>query len=280
MPSSQAPAFFACGNRHPLLVLLTFVSSVVLAVLGATSTAYAEGEIPEKPEDLIHVTEGAEVSAPDLDSITSLMNGLNSAHEEQVGILITDADENPQDLSDRALEDWGLSENGAVIVITTQDQGVGLSVGSSLTDRVTPQDQEDVVNKVIEGVGQYNDWGSGVRSGATRLFLYIEDQGLGGGTDGEHSEPGHQHEPNDPAVEEVPSGQAPDDAYVEDDPQAGGQSADDGFSDKTKVVFGSVIVVLSAACLSLLVRGMRRRLQRAMEEEESSVNDEEERDKE
>lgn len=258
MPASQALAVPVHGVQRSLLILLTFLASIALAVLGTASAAHAEGDVPEKPENLLYVTEDAEVSTPDLDTITSLMDGLNGAHDEQVGILITDADADPQDLSKQALKDWGLSKDGAIIVITTKDQGVGLSVGTNLTDRVTPEDQDDVVNKVAEGIGEYGDWATGIQSGATRLFLYIEDQGLGGGTDvhdHEGESDGHTHAADDPAAEEVPEGEAPDDAYVESETQG----EDPGLSDTTKVVIGSVVVVAAGVGLFFLVRNARRK---------------------
>lgn len=256
MPASPALAVPVHGVQRSLLTLFALVASLALAVFGMASTAHAEGNVPEKPENLVYATEDAEVSAPDLEAITSLMDGLNGAHEEKVGVLITSADEDAQGLSEQALKEWGLAENGAVIVITTKDQSVGLAVGSGLTDRVSPEDQDDVVNKTGEGIGQYGDWASGIQNGATRLFLYIEDQGLGGGTDAHGPEDGHTHAADDPAVEEVPAGEVPDDAYVEGE---GEPQEESGMSDSTKIALGATVFVVAGISLFALLRNSRRK---------------------
>lgn len=253
MSAPQALSAPTPGVRRSSLALLSLLAALALAVMGGVSAAHAEGNVPDKPEGLIYASEGAEVSTPDLEAITSLMNGLNDAHEEKVGVIITDEEIDAQTLADEALPAWGLDENGAVIVITTQDQGVGLAVAKGIEDRVSLEDQDDVVNKVGEGIGEYADWASGIQSGATRLFLYIEDQGLGGGTDAHHEGDGHTHEEDDPAVEEVPAGEVPDDAYE-------GEAAPEESSDidPVKIASGAAIVVLAGAGLFLLYRRGRK----------------------
>lgn len=254
MSAPQALSAPTPGVRRFSLALLSLFAALALAVMGGVSAAHAEGNVPDKPEGLIYVSEGAEVSTPDLEAITSLMNGLNDAHEEKVGVIITDEEIDAQTLADEALPAWGLNENGAVIVITTQDQGVGLAVAKGIEDRVSLEDQDDVVNKVGEGIGEYADWARGIQSGATRLFLYIEDQDLGGGTDAHHEGDGHTHEEGDPAVEEVPAGEAPDDAYIE------GEAAQEESSrtDPVKIASGAAIVLLAGAGLFLLYRRGRQ----------------------
>lgn len=250
MPAPKALATTEHGVQRRALPLLALLAGLALILLGAPTAAHAEGSVPEKPDDLISVAEGAEVSAPDMERITSLMTGLNGAHEEQVGVIITDEEgADAQALADKALTEWGLDEGGAVMVIAVHDYGVGLAVSEDLTDRVSEEDQNDVVNKVGDGIGQYGDWAKGVQSGATRLFLYIEDQGLGGGTD-DH---GHVHAEDDPAVEEVPEGEAPEDAYVE-----GEQAQEEaGIGNTSKIVLGAAIVLLAGAGLFLIVRRAR-----------------------
>lgn len=253
MPTSQALAVPAHGVRRSTLTLLAFFAALSLALFGSAEVAHAEGEVPEKPKDLIYASEDAEVSAPDMDTITSLMNGLNGAHDEQVGVFITDEDTEAQALAKKALKEWGLDKNGAIIVITTQDQGVGVAVGTDVEDRVSPEDQRDVANKVSEGIGDYADWASGIQTGATRLFLYIEDQGLGGGTDDHHEADDHSHGDDDPAVEEVPAGETPDDAYV-----APEENAEEGISDTSKIALGVGLIVVAGGVLFFLVRRGRR----------------------
>lgn len=160
----------------------TLLATLALAAAWA-SPAAAAGDVPERPSNLIHIAPGAEVSAPGVGDITSLMTGLNNAHEEKVGVLITDADRDAQEMANEVLGAWGLERNGAALVIATKDKGVGLAVGEDLMGRVSPADQADVMAKVQEGIGGFDEWASGVQRGGTRLFLYIEDQGLGGGTD-------------------------------------------------------------------------------------------------
>lgn len=235
--------------RRSSLTLLALLAALTISLFSGTVTAHAEGSVPDKPEGLVYATEGAEVSAPDMDAITSLMDGLNGAHEEQVGIIITDEEDDAQGLADKALKDWGLTENGGLIVITTENQDVGVAVGSGLEENVPSDARGDVANKVKEGVGEYRDWAGGIRTGATRLFLYIEGQGLSGGTDGHHGDDGHSHEEGDPAVEEVPAGEAPDDAYVE-----GESTSEQGVSNTTKIVGGVVVILLASAGLFLLFR--------------------------
>lgn len=263
MPAPQALAVPVHGVRRSLLTLIALVVALAFALFGGAGIAHAEGKVPDKPKGLIYASEGAEVSPPDVDAITSLMTGLNDAHEEKVGVLITDEDTDAQKLAAKAVKEWGLSKKGAVIVITTKDQDVGLAVGDELEDRVSQEDQDDVVNKVKEGIGEYADWASGIQSGATRLFLYIEDQGLGGGTDDHHESDGHNHEADDPAAEEVPAGEAPDDAYTDNT-----ETDDKGFtiSDTVKIVLGVVIAVLAGAVLFLLGRNNRRKVKSGQNE--------------
>lgn len=253
MPASQALTVPAHGVRRSTLSFLALLAALSLAIFGGSGVAHAEGKVPEKPQDLVYASEGAEVSPPDMDSITSLMDGLNGAHDEKVGVVITDQDTKAQSLADKTLKEWGLSKNGAVIVITAQDQSVGLAVGTALEDRVSPEDQSDVIGKVSEGIGDYADWGGGVQKGATRLFLYIEDQGLSGGRDDHHEGDDHSHGDDDPSVEEVPAGEAPDDAYVDSE-----DSSEDGVSDTSKIVLGVALVVVAGGVLFFLVRRGRR----------------------
>lgn len=269
MSAPQALSAPVHAVRRSSLALIALFAALAVTLLGGVSPAHAEGTVPDKPEDLIYVAEGAEVSPPDMETIASLMNGLNGAHEEKVGIIITDEKTDAQGLADEALPAWGLDESGAVIVITTQDQGVGLAVAKNIEDRVSLEDQDDVVNKVGEGIGQYADWASGVQSGATRLFLYIEDQGMGDGTD-HHEGDGHTHEADDPAVEEVPAGEAPDDAYVadEDAPKEEG-----GVTDTTKIVSGVAIILLAGAGLFLLYRMGRKKAASGNSESDASASE-------
>lgn len=253
MPASQAPTVPVHGVRRSTLSFLALLAALSLTIFGGSGVAHAEGKVPEKPKNLVYAAEGAEVSPPDTDSITSLMDGLNGAHDEKVGVVITDQDTKAQSLADKTLKEWGLSKNGAVIVIIAQDQSVGLAVGTELEDRVSPEDQSDVIDKVSDGIGDYADWGSGVQKGATRLFLYIEDQGLSGGRDDHHEGDDHSHGDDDPSVEEVPAGEAPDDAYVDSE-----GSSEAGISDTSKIVLGVSLIVVAGGVLFFLVRRGRR----------------------
>lgn len=249
MAPPRAPSSPAHGVRHspfPLLATFVALAAILLTLLGTAHPASAAGTIPDRPDNLVYAAEGSEVSAPDLEAITSLMNGLNSVHKEKVGILITDADEDAQALSDKALKSWGLDKSGAIIVITTAKQGIGLAVSSDLTKRVPLTDQDDVVNKVGEGIGQYNDWATGIQSGATRLFLYIEGEGLGGGTDDHSSDDGHAHEGVNPAPPENTNA---------------GDSKGAGLSDPLKITLGSVLFAGAGVALFFLLRKSRRKAQ-------------------
>lgn len=255
MSASHALSHPMRGVRRSVLALFALAFAVTITLLSG-SAAHAEVEVPDKPEDLIYATEGAEVSAPDMESITSLMNGLNDAHDEKVGVIITDDDVAAGDLAKEALKEWGLSEDGAIIVITTKGPVAAVAVAENVQDRVSAEDQKDVVAKVNDGIGEHADWANGIHTGATRLFLYIEDQGLSGGTDGHHEEDGHTHEADDPAVEEVPVGEAPDDAYTGES----GASEEEGLSNPAKITTGIIITFLAGAGLFLLYRNGRKKV--------------------
>lgn len=247
MAPPRAPSSPAHGVRHspfPLLAALAALAAILLTILGTAHPANAAGTIPDKPDNLIYVAEGSEVSAPDLESITSLMNGLNGVHKEKVGVIITDANEDAQALSDKALKSWGLDKSGAIIVITTKNQGIGLAVSADLTKRVPLTDQDDVVNKVGEGIGQYNDWATGIQAGATRLFLYFEGEGLGGGTDDHSSDDGHAHEGANPAPSEATNAS---------------DSKSAGISDPLKIALGSALFAGAGVALFFLLRKSRRK---------------------
>lgn len=233
------------------MTLLALLATLAITLMSGTVAAHAKGTVPDKPKGLVYATEGAEVSPPDMETITSLMDGLNGAHEEKVGVIITDEDTDAQKLADSALKEWGLSENGGIITITTKKPQVGVAVGSELEKNVSAEAQGDVANKVKDGIGKHADWAKGIQTGATRLFLYIEGDGLSGGTDDRHHKEGaHTHEDDDPAVEEVPSGQAPDDAY------AGEESSDESTSiiSPLKIAGGITLAFLAIAGLFLLYR--------------------------
>lgn len=243
--------------RGTLLAVFTALTLIGTTLFGATPPAHAKGSVPDKPDSLIHVTEESEISTPDMTALTDLMGSLNEAHDEQVGVIITHKKTDPKKLAKTALKKWGLSKNGAVIGISVGDEDAGLAVGSNLTDRVDSKATKDIVGTVKSGAGEYNDWVAGLQGGATRLFLYIEDDGLSGGTD-DQSE--HQHADDDPAHEEVPEGEVPDDAYVEDEP-----NEDTGLNDVTKVALGGTLIVLAILGLILLVR-----IQKQKKDNESS----------
>lgn len=231
-----------------MVVALIFIGT---ALLGTTPPAHAEENVPNKPDNLIHITDESEISTPDKTTLTDLMAGLNDAHDEKVGVIITHEKTDPKKLAKTALKKWGLSKDGAVIGITVADEDAALAVGSNLTDRVDGKATKDIVGTVKSGAGEYNDWVAGLQGGATRLFLYIEDDGLTGGTD-DQSE--HQHADNDPAHEEVPEGEVPDDAYVEEESDEGA-----GLNDVSKLALGGIIVVLAGLGLVLLVRIQKRK---------------------
>lgn len=232
------------------LSILALFGLLTANLFGSAVMVHAKSSSPDKPEGLVYASEEAEVSAPDMEAITSLMDGLNDAHEEQVGIIITSEAGEAQKLADAALKDWGLAGNGGIIVITTADQDVGVAVGSRLEKDVPSEARNDVANKVSEGLGEYRDWGKGIQIGATRLFFYIEGQGLGGGTDVHHGDDGHSHKDGDPAVEEVPAGEVPDDAYIEESEASPGR----GVNTATKIVGGITIALLAITGIFLLFR--------------------------
>lgn len=255
---STPQALTASAHRTPHTCLLLLVFMVAFVLFGSNGAAHAVGGTPEKPQDLIYVSEGAEISEPDMENITALMTGLNDAHVEKVGVIITHEDVVAQALANDALTKWGLDENGAVIVITTKDQGVALSVATGLTDRVSQEDRDDVVNKVTDGIGQYADWASGIQRGATRLFQYIEDQGLGGGTDAHADlEEGHSHD--NPAVGEAPAGEIPGDTDAEGQAGSGAEASE---SNTAKVIGGVAIALLAGVGLFFIVRNGRRKAAR------------------
>lgn len=249
MAPLRAPSRPAHGVQHspssPLAVLAAIVG-ILLTLLGAAHPANAAGTIPDRPDSLIYTAEGSEVSAPDLDSITSLMNGLNGVHKEKVGVLITDSDEDAQALSDIALKSWGLDKGGAIIVITTANQGIGLAVSADLTKQVPLKDQDDVVNRIGEGIGQYNDWAMGIQTGATRLFLYIEGEGLSGGTDDHSSNDGHAHEGVNPAPPETTNAS---------------DSKGTGINDPLNITLGSILFAGAGIGLFFLLRKSRKTAQ-------------------
>lgn len=190
MHSPQRPQHHA----NPTHLLLALLLSLALATLTAPAALAADAGVPPAPKDLIYVSEGSEISPPAMEDLIALLSGLNGAHEEKVGVLITDAPGDAQALAEQALTGWGLQKNGAVLVVTTRDEGVGLALSQHLESKIAPEDRADVVNKVHDGIGDYSDWAVGVQSGLTRLFIYIEGEGLAGGTD-EHSHgDGHDHE--------------------------------------------------------------------------------------
>lgn len=270
MSNPKALAIPTHGTQRLLLLILTFLAATTLA-LASVATAHAEGDVPEKPGDLLSLSPDAEISAPDQESVSALLDGLNSAHDEKVGVIVTNTDEDAQALAEQAIKEWGMDQDGAIITITIGSQDVGLAVGTDLTSRVTAEDQSDVITKITDGAGEYGDWATGIQSGATRLFLYIEDQGLGDGTDThdhDGASDGHTHAADDPAVEVLPEGETPDDAHVEEEPTAQAEDSSDESepSRGAQIAFGIGAAAVAGVGLFFLARSARRRADSSGEE--------------
>lgn len=216
---------------------------------GAPPTALGASAVPDRPDSLFYVSEGGHLNGEELESLTTLITDLNSAHAEKVGVLVTNTpiagEDHAQQLADAALPAWRLDTQGAIIVITTVDANVGVAVSDDLRERVTDANREEVATQVSENIGVNYDWASGIRNGITKMFLLIEASGVGGSdgnNDPGHGQPGHTHAPDDPAVVIVPYGETPHDAYVGEQVSVG---------DVVRIVMGLVVAV--AAGIGLYV---------------------------
>lgn len=238
--------------------------ALAAAMLTGTTAATAATTEPtsptdyttQRPADDLVLIELGDIDPTDAATVVDVVNGMNSNHEEQVGVVILNEVTGPsiEEHAQHVLAGWDLDTNGAVMVIDESSGETALAVSPEIEAKVEDYNLADVRNKLADTTAESGP-AAGANSGVITLYTHLEP-GSRSGTDHHHGAPG-------PGLSEQQRTESPEDrASAEAQAQLDAQQASDAQATGMRSTGLAMLAVVVVAAAAFVVTTLRRRRER------------------
>lgn len=159
--------------------------SMVLALVLLPASAVLAQSTPEFPELTGRVVDQADMLSPATESrITQMLQAHEQSTTEQVVVVTL------PDLQGYAIEDygyqlgrhWGIGQqgedNGALLIVASQEQKIRIEVGYGLEGRLTDAAASTIINQIMAPAFQQGQFEQGIANGAAAMVQVLGGEPL------------------------------------------------------------------------------------------------------